>query len=71
MAKLLECIIAKSGGDKRRPANLTIVDYRHSEVALIEIMIGGLMRRAATRGVKEDERKRETEREKEGGDLKL
>lgn len=38
-----------SGGDKRRPANLAIVDYRHSEVALIEIMIGGLMRRASRR----------------------
>lgn len=31
-------------GDKRRPGNLAIVGYRHPEVALIEIMIGGLMR---------------------------
>lgn len=30
-------------GDKRRPGNLAIVGYRHPEVALIEIMIGGLM----------------------------
>lgn len=63
------------GGHKRRPANLAIVDYRHSEVALIEIMIGGLLRRAALR-VRENEtkRKRERGRETEGkrrGDLKL
>lgn len=33
----------KLGGDKRRPGNLAIAGYRHPEVALIEIMIGGLM----------------------------
>lgn len=47
VAKLLECITVWSPvGDKRRPGNLAIVDYRHPEVALIEIMIGGLMWRA-------------------------
>lgn len=37
-------------GDKRRPGNLAIVGYRHPEVALIEIMIGGLMWRAEDEG---------------------
>lgn len=35
----------ESSGDKRRPGNLVIVDYRHPEVALIGIMIGGLIER--------------------------
>lgn len=41
-----------SEGDKRRPGNLPIVGYRHPEVALIEIMIGGLMRPRRIRGEK-------------------
>lgn len=62
VAKLLECIMVEARvGDKRRPGNLAIVGYRHPEVALIEIMIGGLMWRA------EDEEGRQKERERDDG----
>ncbi|KAG7206008.1 hypothetical protein KM043_003413 [Ampulex compressa] len=36
-------LVEEAGGDKRRPGNLVIVGYRHPEVPLIEIMIGGLI----------------------------